>query len=486
MIHPQNEIHLSGSLKAGNAPKPRSVCCGKRSIICEDPTEWNSLADYECVRISGNGREGLTELEEGTSVEWGRRKNGRCLPEKIFGFGCDRRQRQPQIGVHEEAVREQGCRELWSEKQRAANEVKTEQRRNERVGGNVRSPRKPADQQHCQARFPLAKILERPRRKSNPGRRRWEAMVAIDLEAGVQATPKVVKGTGEDMPRDGVDSCHNVGLEFFSSACPFRAPHTMESQTDKSGGERGGIGLVCSAAHDTIRLEHRLNARGSSTRGYGAALKCKEGGGNGILPRKHADERHHPTQLSHAQTRRSDPVLLGRRGWGWRGEAGLDYPRAVLDVFRTISAGADKDETSTMPYAGFEPRTSRISDRRRTNRMRHGRSARRTYVGHFSGNVLPEEMFIWLGISDSLHSYFRSLGYSPQATQFRSLFLLFTVLPRTLLQHPKPFPTSANPSLLCIANPYGTCAADREIASRRGKSIIRGARAPTLENGLSL
>ncbi|KAJ8868376.1 hypothetical protein PR048_029892 [Dryococelus australis] len=40
-------------------------------------------------------------------------------------------------------------------------------------------------------------------------------VAAIDLEAGVQTTPKVVKGTGEDMLRDGIDSCDKVGLEFF-------------------------------------------------------------------------------------------------------------------------------------------------------------------------------------------------------------------------------------------------------------------------------
>ncbi|KAJ8867315.1 hypothetical protein PR048_031116 [Dryococelus australis] len=38
-------------------------------------------------------------------------------------------------------------------------------------------------------------------------------VAAIDLEAGVQTTPKVVKGTGDDMLRD--DSCDNVGLEFL-------------------------------------------------------------------------------------------------------------------------------------------------------------------------------------------------------------------------------------------------------------------------------
>ncbi|KAJ8881059.1 hypothetical protein PR048_017532 [Dryococelus australis] len=54
-------------------------------------------------------------------------------------------------------------------------------------------------------------------------------VAAIDLEAGVQTTRKVVKGTGEDMLRDSIDSCDNVGLEFYECV-----------QTDKSG-ERGGI-----------------------------------------------------------------------------------------------------------------------------------------------------------------------------------------------------------------------------------------------------
>ncbi|KAJ8890799.1 hypothetical protein PR048_010308 [Dryococelus australis] len=40
-------------------------------------------------------------------------------------------------------------------------------------------------------------------------------VAAIGIEAGVQTTSKVVKGTGNDMLRDGFDSCDNVGLEFF-------------------------------------------------------------------------------------------------------------------------------------------------------------------------------------------------------------------------------------------------------------------------------
>ncbi|KAJ8882254.1 hypothetical protein PR048_018742 [Dryococelus australis] len=78
--------------------------------------------------------------------------------------------------------------------------------------------------------------------------------VGSDLEAGVQTTPKVVKGTGEDMLRDGIDSCDNVvGLEFFYvcglllETCPFRAPHKKESQTDKSG-EWGGLGALGGSA----------------------------------------------------------------------------------------------------------------------------------------------------------------------------------------------------------------------------------------------
>ncbi|KAJ8875124.1 hypothetical protein PR048_023017 [Dryococelus australis] len=65
-------------------------------------------------------------------------------------------------------------------------------------------------------------------------------VAASDLEAGMQTTPKFVKGTGEDILQDGIDSCDNVGLEFF---------------------ETGWHRLVCSTADDTIRLEHRLNAR---------------------------------------------------------------------------------------------------------------------------------------------------------------------------------------------------------------------------------
>ncbi|KAJ8879281.1 hypothetical protein PR048_019888 [Dryococelus australis] len=42
--------------------------------------------------------------------------------------------------------------------------------------GNGKSPRKPAEQRHCPARFPHAKIQERPRRESNPVR-----LVEFDL-----------------------------------------------------------------------------------------------------------------------------------------------------------------------------------------------------------------------------------------------------------------------------------------------------------------
>ncbi|KAJ8876872.1 hypothetical protein PR048_021320 [Dryococelus australis] len=48
-------------------------------------------------------------------------------------------------------------------------------------------------------------------------------------------------GTDEGMLRDGIDSCDNVGLEFFEYE------------------------LVCSADDDTIRLQHRLNARDRCT-----------------------------------------------------------------------------------------------------------------------------------------------------------------------------------------------------------------------------
>ncbi|KAJ8885885.1 hypothetical protein PR048_012091 [Dryococelus australis] len=42
-----------------------------------------------------------------------------------------------------------------------------------------------------------------------------QQVVVIDLEAGVQTTPNVMKGTGEDMLRYGIDICDNVALEFF-------------------------------------------------------------------------------------------------------------------------------------------------------------------------------------------------------------------------------------------------------------------------------
>ncbi|KAJ8891097.1 hypothetical protein PR048_010607 [Dryococelus australis] len=89
-------------------------------------------------------------------------------------------------------------------------------------------------------------IRERPRRESNPvhagaGRRGRSAMkgavmaawwgvlcsllasahvAAIGLEEGVQTTPKVGKGTGEDMLRDGID----VGplLKDSSCSCSFK------------------------------------------------------------------------------------------------------------------------------------------------------------------------------------------------------------------------------------------------------------------------
>ncbi|KAJ8879689.1 hypothetical protein PR048_020297 [Dryococelus australis] len=53
---------------------------------------------------------------------------------------------------------------------KSQNVVSMEQRRNARAGGNERIPRKPADQLHRPARFPHAKIWERPRRETNPVR----------------------------------------------------------------------------------------------------------------------------------------------------------------------------------------------------------------------------------------------------------------------------------------------------------------------------
>ncbi|KAJ8879711.1 hypothetical protein PR048_020319 [Dryococelus australis] len=84
----------------------------------------------------------------------------------------------------------------------------------------------------------------------------WEAVAAIDLKVGVQTTPKVVKGVGKDMVQDGIDSCDNVGLEFFE--CVLSAP--QEGITDGKIWRTGWRRLVCSTADDTIRLEHRLNA----------------------------------------------------------------------------------------------------------------------------------------------------------------------------------------------------------------------------------
>ncbi|KAJ8866435.1 hypothetical protein PR048_032278 [Dryococelus australis] len=52
-----------------------------------------------------------------------------------------------------------------------ADEVNMEQQWNEGAGGNGRSPRKLADQRHRPARFPLAKIRERPGRGLNPSNR---------------------------------------------------------------------------------------------------------------------------------------------------------------------------------------------------------------------------------------------------------------------------------------------------------------------------
>ncbi|KAJ8866797.1 hypothetical protein PR048_032658 [Dryococelus australis] len=132
-------------------------------------------------------------------------------------------------------------------------------------GGNGRSLRKPANQRHHPARFPHAKIRKRPHRESSPvplGGRRvvrqlyhrgatlcWKR-AAIGLEAGVQTTPKVVKGTGEDMLRDCIDSCDDAGLEFLE--CVRSAP--QEGITIwRTGWHR----LVCFAADDSIRLEHR-------------------------------------------------------------------------------------------------------------------------------------------------------------------------------------------------------------------------------------
>ncbi|KAJ8866671.1 hypothetical protein PR048_032532 [Dryococelus australis] len=76
-------------------------------------------------------------------------------------------------------------------------------------------------------------------------------VATIDLEAGVQTTPKVVKGTGEDMLQDGIDSCDSVGLEFFECVRKERE-RTRERERERkrerreSGeGEREKLFLAC-------------------------------------------------------------------------------------------------------------------------------------------------------------------------------------------------------------------------------------------------
>ncbi|KAJ8870961.1 hypothetical protein PR048_027263 [Dryococelus australis] len=110
-------------------------------------------------------------------------------------------------------------------------EVRTEQRRNARAGETVDPQENLPTSSIVPARSPLVKIATWPRiERDSP---RWEAssltaqpprypgiygisgylssvffdLAAIDLEAGVQTTPKVVEGTGEGMLRDGIDSC---------------------------------------------------------------------------------------------------------------------------------------------------------------------------------------------------------------------------------------------------------------------------------------
>ncbi|KAJ8872358.1 hypothetical protein PR048_025962 [Dryococelus australis] len=45
----------------------------------------------------------------------------------------------------------------------------------------------------------------------------WD--ICVTERGNEETTPKAVKGTGEDMLRDGIDSCDNVGLEFFKCVC---------------------------------------------------------------------------------------------------------------------------------------------------------------------------------------------------------------------------------------------------------------------------
>ncbi|KAJ8872780.1 hypothetical protein PR048_026396 [Dryococelus australis] len=120
-------------------------------------------------------------------------------------------------------------------------------------GGSGRSPRKSTDHRFPKCENPGASPLTiepflpwASRLKEAPcsmcvkecGNEEMQSSVlevaAIDLEAGVQTTPKVVKGTGEDMLQDGIDSCDNAGLEFLR-VC----------------GGTGWHRLVCPAADDT-------------------------------------------------------------------------------------------------------------------------------------------------------------------------------------------------------------------------------------------
>ncbi|KAJ8866099.1 hypothetical protein PR048_033623 [Dryococelus australis] len=80
----------------------------------------------------------------------------------------------------------------------------------------------------------------------------------------VQTTPKVVKGASEDILRDGIDSCDNVGLELFE--CVQTRPSRLSAPREgihrriylENGVEQ--VGLFRGYSHDQAGT-HRLNAR---------------------------------------------------------------------------------------------------------------------------------------------------------------------------------------------------------------------------------
>ncbi|KAJ8889108.1 hypothetical protein PR048_008602 [Dryococelus australis] len=69
-------------------------------------------------------------------------------------------------------------------------------------GGAFTSPRAPADRNRRRLDTRKPEVARSATQRNNS----VLEVVAIDLEEGVQTTPKVVKGTGENMLRDGIDS----------------------------------------------------------------------------------------------------------------------------------------------------------------------------------------------------------------------------------------------------------------------------------------